>query len=228
MDLIELPTPPDRDDATCAGCGAPLAPDQRYCLACGRPCSPVRLAFLDALQAERQPAAAYAVGGGVGPPGYPAHPAAQEPDGMLGSLRRYSGLLALLGVLLGCLLIGLLVGHWVSPSSTPTGPQVVRIEGLTGPLASAAAPAAAASTAPTASTTAAPAPTSTATPAAASGSPKAEEAEESKEVKDVKPPPPVTKKTSSTTLQKLDKTTGKQHAQEVNAQLGDGPIETGH
>jgi hypothetical protein len=224
--------PPDNPggDTTCPGCGAPLAPDQRYCLACGRPCSPVRLAFLDVLQAEHQPSGAYAVGAGVVASGSAAPPyPPQEPDGMLGSLRRYSGLLALLGVLVGCLLVGLLVGHWVSANNAPTGPQVVRIEGLSGPLASAAAPAATAtSTTSHASTTPSSTTTGAAKTATTPASSKAEEAEEAKEAKEKEAkPPPVAHKTSSKTLQKISETTGKKHAQEVNA-LGNAPIETGH
>ncbi len=39
--------------------------------------------------------------------------------GAAGWLRRYSGLIGLLTVLLMCLLVGLLVGHWVTQSKTP-------------------------------------------------------------------------------------------------------------
>ncbi len=229
MDLIELPTPPDGSDGTCSGCGAPLAPDQRYCLACGRPCSPVRLAFLDVLQAEHQPTTAYAVGGevvGPGRAGPPSYPTPQDPDGMLGSLRRWSGLLALLGVLVGCLLVGLLVGHWVSQSNTPAGPQVVRIEGLSGPLAAAAAPAAT-TTSTTSHATTTPSTTGAAKTATTPASSKAEEAEESKEAKEKESKPLPAAHKASSTLKKLSETTGKKHAQEVNA-LGNAPIETGH
>ena len=125
MDVIPLPTStdgaPTAPTAACAGCGAPLAPDQRYCLACGRPASPVRLAFLDVLQAEPRPAST-AILGAQSAAGYQPPP---DPPGMLGSLRRYSGLFGLLGVLLASLLIGLLVGHWLT-GSAPTGKQVVR------------------------------------------------------------------------------------------------------
>jgi hypothetical protein len=208
---VELSTPP----ATCTGCGATLAGDQRYCLACGSPCSPVRLPFLDVLQAETQPTAAHL----LGPPSA-AYPPPPEPDGLLGSLRRYSGLLALLGVLLACLLIGLLVGHWVSGNAT-TGPQVVRIEGISGPLA--AAPAAAATTAPASPSTK----STTAKSSQAPASSKAEEVAEAKEVKTAKALPPP-KKTSATALQKIEKTTGKQHQKEINKLVNSTkPIETG-
>jgi hypothetical protein len=201
--------------SACAGCGAPLAADQRYCLACGHPASPVRLAFLDVLQGESQPTAALLPTGlaaaAYDPPG--------EPAGLLGSLRRYSGLLALLGVLVGCLLVGLLVGHWISGNGSPAGPQVVKIEGLGGPLA--AAPAT--TTPSTGASAAAPSPKS-ATPAKSEA---AEEAKEAAEVKTTKPLPPA-HKAPAATLQKISKTTGKQHQKEINQLVNSGkPIETG-
>jgi hypothetical protein len=227
MDVIPLPTSPSdaTATATCAGCGAPLAPDQRYCLACGRPCSPVRLAFLDVLQTEHT--AATSILGGPQAAGYPPPP---EPDGLLGSLRRYSGLFGLLGVLLAALLIGLLVGHWITGGASP-GKQVLEVKGLSGAFA--AAPAAGAAGTSTGSGSS----SSTGHHGASTGSsssqshssPKSEQAEEAEEAKEVKTtkPPPAAHKTSSATLQKLEHTTGKQHAKEVAAELGNGPIETG-
>jgi hypothetical protein len=215
--------------AACANCGVALAPDQRYCLACGQPTSPVRLAFLDVLQGEYQPAGLGSDGVPGGPPpvaGYYVPP--PEPDGLLGALRRYSGLLALTGVLLAALLIGLLVGHWITGGNGTSagGKQVIEVKGLSGLVA----------------------PSTTASGSGGSGSGSSsnhgaggsasqgkssakedakEEAKEAKEVKAAKAPPPVKKKTSSQSLQKLDKTTGKQHAKEVNKLIkGDEPIET--
>lgn len=225
---------------TCAECGAPLAADQRYCVACGRPASPVRLAFLDVLQAEQPggvlggqnaPASAAYIPAGVGA-GAGAHISAYhappEPDGLLGALRRYSGLLALAGVLLASLLIGLLVGHWITgPNGGPaSGKQVIEVKGLSGALA--AAPAAASATPNTGSPTSA---GRSAHGGAASSAPQQakEEVQDAQEVKAVKAPPPIHKKTSSQSLQKLGKSTGKQHAREVNELIkGDEPIETGH
>ncbi|HEY3758991.1 MAG TPA: zinc ribbon domain-containing protein [Solirubrobacteraceae bacterium] len=216
--------------ATCTNCGAQLAPDQRYCLACGQPASPVRLAFLDVLQGEYQPAAR-----GVGVPGGPPPAAAYyaqppEPDGLLGSLRRYSGLLALTGVLLAALLIGLLVGHWVTGGSgTDTAAkQVIEVKGLSG-LAAAAPTSTSTATGGSGSTAAE---GSTGSASKSHHSAKAEAKEEAKDAKEVaaaKAPPPVKKKTSVSSLAKLDKTTGKQHVKEVNEQFkGNEPIETGH
>jgi hypothetical protein len=212
--------------ATCANCGAALAPDQRYCLACGQPASPVRLAFLDVLQGEYQPAVLGSDGAPGGPPpaiGYYASP--PEPDGLVGALRRYSGLLALTGVLLAALLIGLLVGHWITGGngSIPAGKQVIEVKGLSG---LAAAPSAATSTSGSGSGASS---NNSASAKSSHGksSAKEEAKEEAKEVKAATAPPPVQKKTSSQSLQKLDKTTGKQHAKEVNKLIkGDEPIET--
>jgi predicted lipid-binding transport protein (Tim44 family) len=236
-DVIPLPNPSDgaatAATSICAGCGAPLAPDQRYCLSCGRPCSPVRLAFLDVLQGEHQPAgmggANSFVGGVGGLSG--SHAPSPEPDGLLGSLRRYSGLFGLLGVLLAALLIGLLVGHWLTGGSS-AGPQVLKVD-LDTPLAAAAAPASATPAADSANTsTGAGSSTKPSTNAAGSSSPtkstheeKAEEVKEAKEVAKPKPLPAAHK--ASSTLEKLAHSTGKKHAEEEN-KLGTAPIETGH
>lgn len=236
MDVIPLPASttdgaPTAPPAACAGCGAPLAPDQRYCLACGRPVSPVRLAFLDVLQAEPQTAGTTILGA----PSAAGYQPPADPPGTLGSLRRYSGLFGLLGVLLASLLIGLLVGHWLT-GSAPTGKQVYEVK-LNTPLAAAAA------AAPSGSAV-----TSTGSGGSSSSSghhssggssqshsaakseggvseSSAEEAQAAKEVKSTKALP-AAHKTSSSTLQKLEHTTGKQHAKEVKAALGNGPIET--
>jgi hypothetical protein len=216
MSLVPVPSEPS--GATCANCGAALVADQRYCLTCGAPCSPVRLAFLDVLQ-DDQAATASPAGWSsqgtveMGPVGYA--PVYQDP-GVNGWLRRYSGLLGLLSVLLLCLVAGLLVGHWVTQGKTSSGPQIVKIEGLSG------VPAAAATT-PASSTPA------SSTPASSKAAEK-EEAEESKEAaketKAEKAPPPAPVKVTPSKLQKLSTSTGKQHQEEVNA-LGSQPIETG-
>jgi len=212
-----MPVPSEQAEATCANCGAALVADQRYCLACGQPCSPVRLAFLDVLQ--DQPGRGQQ--GWASPSTIEMSPAGYVPvfeQGTGGWLRRYSGLLGLFAVLLMCLLVGLLVGHWVTQGNRTPGRQVVEIKGLAGIPAAAAA----------ASTTSATSPASEAS-AASKTSAKAE-AEESKEaVKETKaekapPPKPVT--VTPTKLKKLTKTTGKQHQEEINA-LGAQPIETG-
>ena len=209
-----VPVPSEESSATCPNCSATLVADQRYCLSCGQPVSPVRLAFLDVLQSEYQPQAAQGPGSGaVGPPAAAAGSApSAEPSDLAAWLRRYSGLLGLLGVLLLAMIIGLLVGHWAGQSKAPPGRQVVKIEGLSG------IPAAAAPT----STTPSAAPTSTSNAKA-----EAQEAKQAaKEAKALKAPPPKPVKVSSSGLKKLGSSTGTKHQEEVN-KLGDQPIETG-
>ena len=129
--------------------------------------------------------------------------------------------LTLLGVLVGCLLVGLLVGHWISQSGTPTGPQVVKIEGLSAP---ASVPTAAVPSAVAASSGAVKSSQSTHTSA------KTDAAKEAKEVEEVKTakPLPAAHKAPANTLRKIARTTGKQHEREINQLVNsDKPIETG-
>jgi hypothetical protein len=221
MSLAPVPSEQPQDAASCANCGTPLAPDQRYCLACGQPVSPVRLAFLDVLQADAQ--SSYA--GGQGqiaslPSGYAS---VIEPTGPYAWLRRYSGLFGLLSVLLLAIVAGLLVGHWVTQSKAPTR-QVLRVEGLGS--AAATTPLASGGTATSASTT----PASTTPKPAASTAPKETAKTEVKEVQEAKAiekkPLPKAVKVNSTTAKKLGNTTGQKHEEEIN-KLGAQPIETG-
>jgi hypothetical protein len=211
-------TPVPSDSATCSNCSAPLVADQRYCLSCGQPASPVRLAFLDVLQTERQPQAAAA-----GYAGTPVNYAQvqQPPASPNDWLRRYAPLFAVLSVLLMAMIIGLLVGHWVTQSKSPSA-QIVKVEGLSG----AAPAAAAATTAPTSTTS------TTSTSASETKSSSPNEADEvKKEAKAEKQQAAkvehaVVVKPSSTKLKKLGTSTGKKHEEEINA-LGAQPIETG-
>jgi hypothetical protein len=214
-----VPIPPEQAEAACAGCGAPLVADQRYCLACGQPASPVRLAFLDVLQTERNGSGSNAVERWSGATSTGYAPLVQA-HGVNAWLRRYSGILGLLSVLALCLLVGLLVGHWVTQGKAPAK-QVIEVKGLT------AGPAAAAATTPASTTPASTTPTS----GKASTSQAKAEAEEAKaEVKETaaeKAPPPAPIKVAPTTIKKLSTTTGKKHQEEINS-LGAQPIETGH
>lgn len=206
--------PVPSENATCPNCSAPLVADQRYCLSCGQPVTPVRLAFLDVLDRERQASA------GAASPVPVAYTPYAEPVAGPPWLRRYAPLFGVLSVLLLALIVGLLVGHWVTQSNkTATGPQVIKVEGL-----SAAAPAATATT-PTAST-----PTTTTSTgksaASAKGEEEAEKAEAKKEEEEeakhpAKAPPA---KDGTSQVQKLEKTTGKQHEAELN-KLSTAPIE---
>jgi hypothetical protein len=118
-------------------------------------------------------------------------------------------------VLLMALIVGLLVGHWVTQSKAP-GQQVIKVEGL-GSVAGA-------------STTPASTAAST-TPSGGAGKSNAKaEAEEAKaaakETPAEKAPPPKPVKVTPAKLKKLSSTTGKKHQEEINA-LGAQPIETG-
>jgi hypothetical protein len=206
-----MPVPSDQTGAACASCGTALAADQRYCLTCGQPASPVRLAFLDVLAGEQQ------VSGTAAPP--IAYTPLLEPSAGPGWLRRYTGLFGVMAVLLVAMLIGLLVGHWVTQSGAPSR-QVVEVKGL------GAIPAAvAASTTPSSSS----APSTTASSTAAKSKAKAEAAEAKAEAKETpveKAPPPKPVKVTPTKLKKLSSTTGRKHQEEINS-LGSQPIETG-
>jgi hypothetical protein len=209
-----LPVPSEQSPSTCANCGAALVADQRYCLSCGQPVAPVRLAFLDVLQGQPgAPGGAQPVVG-VSPAGYVP---LGDSRGANGWLRRNTGLLALLGVLVLCLIAGLLVGHWVSQSNKAPAKQVVEVKGLSG---LAAAPAAAATT--PASTTATTPPEQKESAAAKAAAAKAE----AKETKAEKAPPAKPKKVAPAKIKKLTESSGKKHQEEINS-LGAEPIETG-
>jgi hypothetical protein len=207
--------PVPSESSTCPNCSAPLVADQRYCLSCGQPVSPVRLAFLDVLETERQPQL---------PAGAMSAPVAYtpyiEPAGGPVWLRRYAPLFGVASVLLLAMIAGLLVGHWASQGKASTGPQVIKIEGLSGaPAASSTA------TTPTSATT----PTTT-TGGKSASSAKSEEAKEKAEAKaeekaeakeGAKAP---AAKNGDAAVKKLEKTTGKKHEAELN-KLSTAPIE---
>jgi hypothetical protein len=197
-------TPAPSESATCSNCSAPLVADQRYCLSCGQPSSPVRLAFLDVLQTEQRGTGASP----ISPTPVPYTPT-YDPDGLPAWMRRYTPLFGVLSVLLMAMIIGLLVGHWVTQGKAPAK-QVVEVKGLGGaPLAAAA------------STT----PATPAASAASTSNQKSEAVEVAKEEKTPAPPPAKPVKVSATGLKKLGSTTGKKHQEEV-AKLGNKPIET--
>jgi predicted lipid-binding transport protein (Tim44 family) len=213
VNVYPIQPPPEGADAKCPNCGAPVAADQRYCLACGQPCSPVRLAFLDVLRAENDlRVAPIAISS---PPAAGYSPPGAQDDGAIGWLRRYSGLLGLIAVLLIAGLIGLLVGHWLAPSKA-AGVSVVKVEGSL-PAAATSAPA---TSTPTSTTPASPSKT------AAGKSAPATEAQEVKEVKEAEKT--AAAKPSTATLNKLSSSKGKTHQKEIEKLTeGDKPIETG-
>jgi hypothetical protein len=213
-ELSLVPVPAGQSESNCANCGAALAADQRYCLSCGQPASPVRLAFLDVLESR----GAAAVAAGQPPlelaPG--AYATAAYGGGANGWLRRNTGLLALLGVLVLCLIVGLLVGHWVSQGDKTPAKQVVEVKGLSGLGAPAAA-----ITAPSAAVgSSAGEATQSAKEAAAA------KKAEANETKAEKAPPPKPVKVAPPKIKKLTHSTGAQHHKEID-ELGAAPIETG-
>jgi zinc-ribbon domain len=216
VSLMAVPSQP-QDGTRCANCGAEVVADQRYCLSCGHPVSPVRLGFLDVLQDQgTHPAPQWAAPGTleVTPVGY-----ATEPQGGLGGwVRRNGAIFGLLSVLLLCLIAGLLLGHWASAPGK-SGPSVVKVEGLSLGAAAPLTSSAPSSASPTKTTAAA---------AAAKAKKEQQEAakEAAKETKAEKAPPPAPKKVTHQELQKLSTSTGKKHAEEINAK-GAEPIETG-
>jgi hypothetical protein len=207
--------PVPSESQTCANCSAPLVADQRYCLSCGQPVSPVRLAFLDVLESERQP---QQLGAGGATSTMPvAFTPYLEPAAGPAWLRRYAPLFGVLSVLLLALIVGLLVGHWVTQSKAPATAQVIKVEGLGG-LASAGA---------TTPASTAPATGTSKSSSSAKSEEEKEEAEAKKEEKEEETKPakaPEAKKISSSTLGKLNKTTGKAHEKELN-KLSTAPIE---
>lgn len=211
--------PVPSESNTCANCGAPLVADQRYCLSCGQPCSPVRLAFLDVLDAERQPQ----VGTGLVPAPPVAYSPYSEPPAGPAWVRRYAPLFAVASVLLLALLVGLLLGHWVSASKGTNGPTIVKVEGL------ADAPAADTSTTPATSTGSTAAATATASKSAASakGEEEQEQAEAKAEEKAEEKAPtkaPPAKSLSNSEASKLESTTGKAKERELS-KLTTAPVE---
>ncbi len=210
--------PVPSESSTCANCSAALVADQRYCLSCGQPVSEVRLAFLDVLESESGSQLAQPAAGVTMPVAYTPY---LEPAAGPAWVRRYAPLFGVLSVLLLAMIVGLLVGHWVTQSKAPSGPQVIKVEGLAGATGATAA-----------ATTASSNPAASAASAGASkASPKGEEEKEKAEAKaeekaEEKAPAkaPPAKKLSSTAVSKLESTTGAQHEAELS-KLTTAPIE---
>ena len=126
-------------------------------------------------------------------------------------MRRYAPLFGVVSVLLLAMIVGLLVGHWVTQSKSPSGPQVFKVEGLGG------AGAAAASTTPTTSGA------KSASASKAATSSKSEEEKEKAEAKreekeeETKPAKaPAAKPLSEAAATKQEKSIGKTHEEELN------------
>jgi len=207
--------PVPSESYTCKHCSASLVADQRYCLSCGQPCSPVRLAFLDVLESDSPPQHG-ATATATAPVVYTPY---VDPPAGPAWLRRYAPLFGVLSVLLLAMIVGLLVGHWVTQSKAPTAAQVIKVEGLGG-----AALAAGTGTTPATSTT----------PAASAKSGTSAKSEEEKEQAEAKAEEkaeektpakaPEAKKVSESSIKKLGETHGKAHEKELN-EISTAPIE---
>jgi hypothetical protein len=205
--------PVPSESSTCANCSAPLVADQRYCLSCGQPVSPVRLAFLDVLETERQPQLGPGAVGSM-PVAYTPH---LEPAVGPAWVRRYAPLFGVLSVLLLAMIVGLLVGHWVTQGKSSSGPQVLKVEGL-GALGTSAASTTPTTTTPTGGGKAA---------TSAKSEEEKEEAEARREEKEEETKPaktPAAKPLSEQAAAKQEKSTGKSKEKEVN-EVTTAPVE---
>lgn len=127
------------DGEPCAGCGAPLASDQRYCLQCGVRRAAARVPFLDILPA----------------PPKPARPAATAPTERERRPLPAGAAAAVAAALLGMgVLAGAIVAGDEAPVVTPPAAKapVVNVTNAGAPAPGGAAPGAAASPAPAAFT----------------------------------------------------------------------------
>jgi hypothetical protein len=117
----------------CAGCGVPLAADQRYCLNCGYRRAESRVPYREVL-----PGAASRSGGGDGPPG--ATGPAPSPAGPAPGAWTPTVALIGVGVVAVVLGVGVLIGRSVSGSTKrASAPQVITVGGTAaGPATTAA------------------------------------------------------------------------------------------
>jgi hypothetical protein len=117
----------------CAGCGAPLAPDQRYCLNCGYRRAESRVPYAEVL-----PGALSRGSGGDGPPaatGPAASPAGPAPGAWTPAVALIG--VGVVAVVLG---VGVLIGRSVSGSTKKaSAPQVISVGGAAGGPATASA-----------------------------------------------------------------------------------------
>jgi hypothetical protein len=135
MSTPETMSPPalGQPGELCAGCGVPLAPDQRYCLNCGYRRAESRVPYTEVL-----PGAASRSGGGDGPPS--AGQTASSPAGPAPGPWTPTVALLGVGVVAVVLGVGVLIGRSVSGSSKrASAAQVITVGGAAAGPATAAA-----------------------------------------------------------------------------------------
>jgi hypothetical protein len=126
--------PPADADARCAGCGAPLAADQRYCLECGERSLPPSSVLRGGPPAgDTAPASA-------SPPG--ASPPAPSPADRAAERSSTLTVIAGVGVLLLAMGVGVLIGRSGASKQSAPPAQVISIAGAPSAAASAPTPAA--------------------------------------------------------------------------------------
>ncbi|HEX5853615.1 MAG TPA: hypothetical protein VFY36_11035 [Solirubrobacteraceae bacterium] len=135
IESIATPTRPAAGVlAGCAGCGSPLASDQRYCLECGERCSPHGGAPL----ADPHSAELHTQAPPSAPPSTPPQPPRIPPVERAAQQSSAATVIAGIGVLLLAMGVGVLIGRSGNPTQAaqPT-PQVIT---LTAPAGSQQSP----------------------------------------------------------------------------------------
>ena len=108
--------------AHCAGCGAPLAPGQRYCLECGERCVPMSSVLMGSPPPGAEPAVAGPAPAPASPPGMPAGIGG-------GAVQRNNSLVVIagVGVLLLAMGVGVLIGRSGVSKPSVMPPQVITV-----------------------------------------------------------------------------------------------------
>jgi hypothetical protein len=108
----------------CAGCGAPLATDQRYCLECGERCTLMSSVLMGGPPAGGEPSSAVPAAPPRAPVGPPADPVAQRGNTLT--------VIAGVGVLLLAMGVGILIGRSSSTKQSAAPAQVISVASGTG------------------------------------------------------------------------------------------------
>jgi hypothetical protein len=131
--IASSPTPIGAGEP-CPGCGAPLAPDQRYCLECGERRTPMSSVLLGGPPVRAE---APSSPGSSPPPAPPAVPGGPRADGS-GQRANTLTVIAGVGVLLLAMGVGVLIGRAGSSKSSPASPQVITLAPTSGTSTTAA------------------------------------------------------------------------------------------